>query len=208
MPGDARLQCGRSPWLFPHDYRSAPAILIAMACGCIATVAASASQPRKPVTDKANEAPARTAAHKPPVKLGEPTPGDGLMIATTALRSNETKRVLTLDRRVTKFRKIAVRTSGRSVFVETITIVYDDGTRSLENFGVKLFRNTRSRWFSSVSDHFIRSIEVRYREAKGRGGSGTTLTFFGKAADRWLVPSSRATSLNDGWVLLASRQRA
>lgn len=154
---------------------------------------------QKPEAPPAPSPAERTALGTPPTK------GGGLLLASSRLSRDGNAAGISLDDRAGQFRSLALRLSGSNVFIEAVTVRYRDGSQSRARFGTMLFRNTRSRWFSTEPDRLADALEIAYRPVDGDSGANARIDVLGHVADDWLAPNGRARRLDpQGWMLIAA----
>ncbi len=102
-----------------------------------------------------------------------------------------------------KFDRIRLRVLGNDVHINTLTVVYMDGSTSELAVNGEVKANTYTRWFD-LRREFIREITMSYRSRPNfKGQARVEVT--GQYAEGWLGATGEGRNFNAGWVLLGAQ---
>ncbi|MEL6227963.1 MAG: DUF2541 domain-containing protein, partial [Pseudomonadota bacterium] len=105
---------------------------------------------------------------------------------------------------VGKFQRFRLRVLENDVFVNSVSVVYRDGSTDTVAVNAEILRNTTSGWFRISETKFVSEVRLDYRaRANFRGRARVEL--FGEFAPRWLGANGEGRKFNDGWVLLGAQ---
>lgn len=112
--------------------------------------------------------------------------------------------VVRVSSNVGKFQRFRLRVLENDVFVNSVSVVYRDGSTDTVAVNAEILRNTTSGWFRISETKFVSEVRLDYRaRANFRGRARVEL--FGEFAPRWLGANGEGRKFNDGWVLLGAQ---
>lgn len=112
--------------------------------------------------------------------------------------------VITVGGDLGKFDRIRFRVLGHGVHVETLKVVYRDGTDETFALNADLAAEQRSDWFTVKGDRFIREIHLSYRPHPGLKGQAR-VEVTGQYTGGWLAQGGEGQRYHYGWVLLGAQ---
>jgi hypothetical protein len=113
--------------------------------------------------------------------------------------------VITIDRDLGYFDRIALRAVDNDIFLREITLIYANGERDRLVANTELKANYRTPPLQLRGDRFIRKIELVYRARPGFGGRAV-LEVYGNYSDAWIGERGRRRDYNQGWLLLGAQR--
>jgi len=103
-----------------------------------------------------------------------------------------------------KFDKVRLRVIENDIFINSIKVLYLDGTEDSFAIDQEVKQSSRTDWIKIKGDRFIKSIELVYRSKPSFKGQAR-VEVFGEYAAGWLGPNGEGRKYNEGWVLLGSQ---
>jgi hypothetical protein len=103
-----------------------------------------------------------------------------------------------------KFDRLRLRVLGNDVHLNTLKIVYMDGSEQDLAVDADIRANTRTNWLDVQEDKFIREIQMSYRSKPNFKGQAR-IEVTGQYADGWLGPNGQGKKFNAGWVMLGAQ---
>lgn len=160
-------------------------------------------RPAKPATGPISEAP--TSPTPSPATPGKPGPdGSDVMFGYQNVGFGIDRDVIKVGGEVGKFDRIRARVLGNDIHINSLRVVYMDGTTQDLAVNAKVDANTRTGWFDVDGTKFIREIQMSYRsKANFKGQARVEVT--GQYAQGWLGPQGEGKKYNEGWVLLGAQ---
>ena len=112
--------------------------------------------------------------------------------------------VIKVGGEIGKFDRLRLRVLGNDVHINSLKVVYMDGTEQNLAVDADVRANTRTSWLEVQGDKFIREIQMNYRSKPNFKGQAR-IEVTGQYADGWLGPGGEGKKYNAGWVLLGAQ---
>lgn len=112
--------------------------------------------------------------------------------------------VIKVGGEIGKFDRVRLRVLGNDVHLNTLKVVYMDGTEQDLAVDADIRANTRTSWLEVQGDKFIREIQMNYRSKPNFKGQAR-IEVTGQYAADWLGPNGEGKKYNAGWVLLGAQ---
>jgi hypothetical protein len=142
-----------------------------------------------------------------------PTPGDGkgpvvdgndVMFGYQNVGFGIDRDVIKVGGEIGKFDRIRLRVLGNDVRLNTLKVLYMDGSTQDLAVDADIRANTRTSWLEIDGKKFIREIQMSYRSKPNFKGQAR-IEVTGQYADGWLGPNGEGKAYNAGWVLLGAQ---
>jgi len=155
-----------------------------------------------PATGDLSEAPASPA---PAPTDGRPiAEGNDVMFGYQNVGFGIDRDVIKVGGEIGKFDRIRLRVLGNDVHLNTLTVLYMDGTTQDLAVDADIRANTRTSWLEVEGTKFIREIQMSYRSKPNFKGQAR-LEVTGQYAEGWLGPTGEGKQYNAGWVLIGAQ---
>lgn len=149
--------------------------------------------------------PAPASRTKPSeAKPGERTEGGDVMFGYQDVGFGIDKDTIRVGSETGKFSKLRLRVLKNDVFVNTLKVVYIDGTSEDIVLNAQVKQGARSPWYDVKATEFIREIELTYRSRPNISGQAR-VEVTGQYAPDWLGATGEGRKYNEGWVLLGAQ---
>jgi hypothetical protein len=160
-------------------------------------------RPKGPATGDLS---AETDTGKPAAGEGKAPIADGndVMFGYQNVGFGIDRDVIKVGGEVGKFDRVRLRVLGNDVHLNTLKIVYMDGTEQALAVDADIRANTRTSWLEIQGDKFIREIQMNYRSKPNFKGQAR-IEVTGQYAPDWLGPNGEGKKFNAGWVLLGAQ---
>ncbi len=162
-----------------------------------------AERPKGPatgdLTEKADTGPATPTDNKAPV-----VDGNDVMFGYQNVGFGIDRDVIKVGGEIGKFDRLRLRVLGNDVHLNTLKVVYMDGTEQDLAVDADIRANSRTSWLEVQGDKFIREIQMSYRSKPNFKGQAR-IEVTGQYADGWLGPNGEGKKYNAGWVLLGAQ---
>jgi hypothetical protein len=112
--------------------------------------------------------------------------------------------VIKVGGEIGKFDRLRLRVLGNDVHLNTLKVVYMDGTEQDLAVDADIRANSRTSWLEVQGDKFIREIQMNYRSKPNFKGQAR-IEVTGQYAADWLGPNGEGKKYNAGWVLLGAQ---
>lgn len=112
--------------------------------------------------------------------------------------------VIKVGGEIGKFDRLRLRVLGNDVHINTLKVVYMDGTEQDLAVDADIRANTRTSWLEVQGDKFIREIQMSYRSKPNFKGQAR-IEVTGQYSADWLGPNGEGKKYNAGWVLLGAQ---
>lgn len=142
------------------------------------------------------------AAPLPPASAGTAEPD--VMFGHRNVDPGLDRDVITVGGDLGKFDRIRFRVLGHGVHVETLRVVYRDGSDETFPLNADIAADQRSGWIAVKGDRFIREIHLSYRPHPGLKGQAR-VEVTGQYTGGWLAQGGEGRRYHDGWVLLGAQ---
>ncbi len=159
---------------------------------------ATPAQPPATIAGKATDGKASTA------KLGEQVEGGDVMFGSAVVNFGVDRDLIRVGADVGKFDRVRLRVLDNDILINSMKVIYTDGTFDDVAVNSEVRKNTRTNWISLKGDKFIREIQFIYRSKPNFRGRGY-VEVYGHYAKGWLGPTGEGRKYNQGWVLLGSQ---
>lgn len=160
-------------------------------------------RPQGPATgdlsEKTDTGPASPASGKEPV-----VDGNDVMFGYQNVGFGIDRDVIKVGGEIGKFYRVRLRVLGNDVHINTLKVVYMDGTEQDLAVDADIRANTRTSWLDVQGDKFIREIQMNYRSKPNFKGQAR-IEVTGQYATDWLGPNGEGKKYNAGWVLLGAQ---
>jgi len=103
-----------------------------------------------------------------------------------------------------KFNRIRLRVLGNDVHVNTLRVIFVDGTEQKIDVDADIKANARSPWFGIDGTRFIREIQMTYRAHPNFDGQAR-VEVTGEYAEGWLGAEGEGRKYHEGWMLLGAQ---
>ncbi len=103
-----------------------------------------------------------------------------------------------------KFSRLRLRVLKNDVFVNSMKVVYNDGTSDDIVLNAQVKQGARSQWYDVKATEFIREIHLLYRSRPNFSGQAR-VEVSGQYAPDWLAASGEGRKFNEGWVMLGAQ---
>jgi hypothetical protein len=159
-------------------------------------------RPKKPVSGDISEA---ETTPTPTPNPGKPVAdGNDVMFGYQNVGFGLDRDVIKVGGEIGKFDRIRMRVLGNDVHMNTLKVVYMDGTSEDLAVDADIRANTRTSWLEVDAEKFIREIQMSYRSKPNFKGQAR-IEVTGQYADGWLGPNGEGKQYNQGWVLLGAQ---
>jgi hypothetical protein len=160
-------------------------------------------RPKGPATGdlsaKEDTGPATQTDNKAPV-----VDGNDVMFGYQNVGFGIDRDVIKVGGEIGKFDRLRLRVLGNDVHINTLKVVYMDGSEQDLAVDADIRANTRTSWLEIQGDKFIREIQMSYRSKPNFKGQAR-IEVTGQYADGWLGPNGEGKKFNAGWVLLGAQ---
>ena len=160
-------------------------------------------RPKGPATGdlsvKEDTGPATPTDNKAPV-----VDGNDVMFGYQNVGFGIDRDVIKVGGEIGKFDRLRLRVLGNDVHLNTLKVVYMDGSEQDLAVDADIRANTRTSWLEVQGDKFIREIQMSYRSKPNFKGQAR-IEVTGQYADGWLGPNGEGKKFNAGWVLLGAQ---
>ncbi len=160
-------------------------------------------RPKGPATGdlSAENAPATTT---PVNTKGPVVDGNDVMFGYQNVGFGIDRDVIKVGGEVGKFDRIRLRVLGNDVHLNSLKVLYMDGTTQDLAVDADIRSNMRTSWMEIDGGKFIREIQMSYRSKPNFKGQAR-IEVTGQYADGWLGPGGEGKRYNAGWVLLGGQ---
>ena len=155
---------------------------------------------REPATDLGATP---TTAQPSSTPAGQQTEDGAVMFGWQYVGFGVDRDVIKVGAEVGKFRRIRLRVLDNDIHINSLSIVYADGTSEELAVNADLPKNSRTSWIKLTGDRFIKEIQLSYRSRLNFNGQAR-LEVLGQYAPGWLNPGGEGSRYNQGWVLLGA----
>ncbi len=159
-------------------------------------------RPVKPATGDLSEAP--TPSTPSTVTPGKVIDGNDVMFGYQNVGFGIDRDVIKVGGEIGKFERMRLRVLANDVHINSLKVVYLDGTTQDLAVDADVKANTRTGWFEIQGDKFIREIQMNYRSKPNVKGQAR-IEVTGQFAEGWLGPQGEGKKYNQGWVLLGAQ---
>jgi hypothetical protein len=138
---------------------------------------------------------------------GKPGPiadGNDVMFGYQNVGFGIDRDVIKVGGEIGKFDRLRLRVLGNDVHINTLKVVYMDGTETDLAVDADVRANSRTNWLEVDGNKFIREIQMSYRSKPNFKGQAR-IEVTGQYADGWLGPTGEGKKYNAGWVLLGAQ---
>jgi hypothetical protein len=135
---------------------------------------------------------------------GPITDGNDVMFGYQNVGFGIDRDVIKVGGEIGKFDRLRLRVLGNDVHLNTLKVVYMDGTEQDLAVDADIRANTRTSWLEVQGDKFIREIQMSYRSKPNFKGQAR-IEVTGQYADDWLGQNGEGKKYNAGWVLLGAQ---
>ncbi len=160
-------------------------------------------RPKGPATGdlsaKADTGPPTADSSKGPV-----VDGNDVMFGYQNVGFGIDRDVIKVGGEIGKFDRLRLRVLANDVHINTLKVVYMDGSEQDLAVDADIRANTRTSWLEVQGDKFIREIQMSYRSKPNFKGQAR-IEVTGQYADGWLGPNGEGKKFNAGWVLLGAQ---
>jgi hypothetical protein len=132
------------------------------------------------------------------------TEGNDVMFGYQNVGFGIDRDVIKVGGEIGKFDRVRMRVLGNDVHINTLKVVYMDGSEQDLAVDADIRANTRTSWLDVQGDKFIREIQMSYRSKPNFKGQAR-IEVTGQYADGWLGPNGEGKQYNAGWVLLGAQ---
>ncbi len=151
---------------------------------------------------KEAEPPSRTKPSE--AKPGERTEGGDVMFGYQDVGFGMDSDTIRVGSETGKFSKLRLRVLKNDVFVNSLKVVYNDGSSDDIVLNTQVKQGSRSQWYDVKPTEFIREIQLTYRSRPNVTGQARVEVTGQYAAD-WLGATGEGRKYNEGWVLLGAQ---
>lgn len=137
-------------------------------------------------------------------KPGERTEGGDVMFGYQDVGFGMDTDTIRVGSETGKFSKLRLRVLKNDVFVNTLKVVYNDGTSDDIVLNAQVKQGSRSPWYDVKPTEFIREIQLQYRSRPNVSGQAR-VEVTGQYAPDWLGATGEGRKYNEGWVLLGAQ---
>lgn len=162
---------------------------------------------RRARRDGGGEAPSNAAEPRDQAstaKPGERTEGGDVMFGYQDVGFGMDQDTIRVGSETGKFERLRLRVLKNDVFVNALTIVYNDGTADDVQVNALVKQGSRTAWFDVKSGEFIREVKLLYRSRPNMSGQAR-VELTGQYAKDWLGATGEGRKYNEGWVLLGAQ---
>ncbi len=152
--------------------------------------------------DNATPAPSRTKPSE--AKPGERTEGGDVMFGYQDVGFGMDRDTIRVGSETGKFAKLRLRVLKNDVFVNSMKVVYNDGSSEDIVLNAQVKQGSRSPWYDVKPTEFIREIQLLYRSRPNVTGQAR-VEVTGQYAPDWLGATGEGRKYNEGWVLLGAQ---
>lgn len=160
-------------------------------------------RPKGPATGDLS-AQADTGKPSPTSTKGPVVDGNDVMFGYQNVGFGIDRDVIKVGGEIGKFDRLRMRVLGNDVHLNTMKVVYMDGSEQDLAVDADIRANTRTSWLEVQGDKFIREIQMSYRSKPDFKGQAR-IEVTGQYADGWLGPNGEGKKYNAGWVLLGAQ---
>lgn len=137
-------------------------------------------------------------------KPGERTEGGDVMFGYQDVGFGMDQDTIRVGSENGKFQKLRLRVLKNDVYVNSLKVVYNDGTADEIPINGLVKQGSRSAWFDVKPTEFIREIQMLYRSRPNVSGQAR-VEVTGQYAAGWLGATGEGRKYNEGWVLLGAQ---
>lgn len=150
--------------------------------------------------EKTPQPPDKPSAAKP----GERTEGGDVMFGYQDVGFGIDRDTIRVGSQVGKFARLRLRVLNNDVFVNSLKVVYADGSAEELAVNREVRQGRRSDWMELKGTDFISEIQLLYR-SRPRVSGQARVEVTGQYADGWLGADGEGRKYNEGWVLLGAQ---
>jgi hypothetical protein len=162
-------------------------------------------RPKGPATgDLSAEDDKGTPTPTPATGTGPAGDGNDVMFGYQNVGFGIDRDVIKVGGEIGKFDYVRLRVLGNDVHLNTLKVVYMDGTEQDLAVDADIRANTRTSWLDVDGEKFIREIQMSYRSKPNFKGQAR-IEITGQYAKDWLGPGGEGKKYNAGWVLLGAQ---
>jgi hypothetical protein len=159
-------------------------------------------RPAGPASGDISTAP--TAPTPSTVKPGEIIDGNDVMFGYQNVGFGIDRDVIKVGGEIGKFDRMRMRVLANDVHINSLKVLYMDGSSQDLAVDADIKANSRTGWFEVQGDKFIREIQMSYRSKPNFKGQAR-IEVTGQYADGWLGTNGEGKKYNQGWVLLGAQ---
>lgn len=178
-----------------------------LAIGTATDVAASRPQAEEPLRIAARKRRGvrtrRTSPEASDTPPGKATNNGEVLFGSQTVSFLVDRDIIRVGPEIGKFDRLRFRVLGNDIYVDSLVVVYDDGTSETLLTDARVNRNRKTSWMDLRPGSFIKEVRLVYRSKPNVKGTAR-VEVFGEYADGWLGPEGEARKYNDGWVLLGT----
>lgn len=112
--------------------------------------------------------------------------------------------VIKVGGEIGKFDRVRMRVLANDVHINSLKVLYMDGSSQDVAVDADIKANSRTSWFDVQGDKFIREIQMNYRSKPNFKGQAR-IEVTGQYAEGWLGTNGEGKKYNQGWVLLGAQ---
>jgi hypothetical protein len=162
-----------------------------------------AERPKGPATGDLSAAP--TKPTPTPAEPNKPViDGNDVMFGYQNVGFGIDRDVIKVGGEIGKFDRLRLRVLGNDVHLNTLKVLYMDGSSQDLAVDADITANTRTSWLDVQGDKFIREIQMNYRSKPNFKGQAR-IEVTGQYSSDWLGPNGEGKKYNQGWVLLGAQ---
>jgi hypothetical protein len=159
-------------------------------------------RPKKPATGDISAAP--TNPNPSTVEKGKLIDGNDVMFGYQNVGFGIDRDVIKVGGELGKFDRIRLRVLANDIHINTLKVLYMDGSTQDLAVDADVKANSRTSWFDIEESKFIREIQMSYRSKPNFKGQAR-IEVTGQYADGWLGTNGEGKQYNQGWVLLGAQ---
>lgn len=137
-------------------------------------------------------------------KPGERTEGGDVMFGYRDVGFGMDQDTIRVGSENGKFSKLRLRVLKNDVFINSLNVVYTDGSTDSIPVNGLVKQGSRSQWFDVKPSEFIREIQMTYRSRPNFSGQAR-VEVTGQYTSGWLGATGEGRKYNEGWVLLGAQ---
>jgi hypothetical protein len=159
-------------------------------------------RPKGPASGDISSAP--TSPTPSTVAPGKIIDGNDVMFGYQNVGFGIDRDVIKVGGEIGKFDRVRMRVLANDVHINSLKVLYMDGSSQDVAVDADIKANSRTSWFEVQGDKFIREIQMNYRSKPNFKGQAR-IEVTGQYAEGWLGTNGEGKKYNQGWVLLGAQ---